>query len=666
MAPRSLVAVLASLSVFAVACSVTVSVEAPADSEAATNEPAGDTAGNLIEGPESGGVAFTGRFTWTDAACDFIEPAGVASDCGWLEVPERWDDPADGDTIRLHVGIFSAGPSDAEPLVYLEGGPGADALANIGQAFDAVFGAIVDSRDVIVLGQRGTGSAEPELACPNVTELGLELLDEPQSAAAELEAFTQPYVQCAGDLRGAGIDPGAYNSVQNAHDVEALRRALGHERWNVLGISYGTRLAQSLMRLHPDGIRSVVLDSVLAYERAPTLDIPMVAKRAFDTLFAACAAAVECSGRWPDLETRFFDLVAALDAEPIFFEVANVIDGRRFPASLDGDGLLNTAFGALYTKSGVSALPELVEQLEAGETAGVETLVSQDITTDAFIAEGMYWSVECHEEVPFVDLAGGGGRTGDPRYDRLQPEGYDRFITAVCDALAPGRADPVEDELLVSDIPALLLAGNFDPITPPADTESLLAGLTNGQYVEFPHAGHAVMAEECGQEIAVAFLADPAAAVDTACVATTDEPAWSIDLFADISFEPFEYDAGFYSASGVAPVGWESDDAGTFVQGDNSLHVSVIVQQVVAGDVGDLLADTLGDVLGVDPVEGDTREVGGTTFRQFEADTPGSIIDMFIGARDGETLLLLLQHAPADHDAALEALVAPLLEALGS
>ncbi len=605
-------------------------------------------------------------FTWTEDSCAFAEPADVTASCGWLEVPERWDDPDDGDTIRLHVGIFSAGANDAEPIVYLEGGPGGDALALISQSFDLVFGTMVEHHDIVILGQRGTGSADPELACNVVVELQVDLLDETLDPGSEVEALGQAVSDCAADLREKGIDPGAYNSVQNAHDVDALRRALGHERWNVLGVSYGTRLGQTLMRLHPEGIRAAVLDSVVATQRDPLLDVPKTGKRAFDTLFDACASSSDCAERFPDLEQRFFALVDRLDAEPLRFDVANNLTGEQHPAALDGTGLVELGFNALYGKSGVAGFPELVEQLESGETSGAAALMGQLVTSAELLAAGMYWSVQCHEEAPFLDEAAAeAGRTGDERYDRLAPPESLDVVADICSALDTGAAPPVENEPVVSDIPTLLLAGVFDPITPPSDTASLLDGLAAATYVELPHTGHGAITEECGQQIVVSFLADPQADPDTSCIGDIEPPDWTPDIFADIEFEPFSVDQAFFSASGVAPVGWESLGDGTFVQGDNALHVSVILQQVVSGLPPSVFVDNVAATLDAEPVELAPVTVGDRTWSHHELVVPSGVIDLFAVDDDGETHLVLFQHAPADRDAALAALSQPILSAIG-
>ena len=545
----------------------------------------------------------TGRATWVETTCRFTEPADVETTCGWLTVPERWDLDNDDDTISLHVGIFSNGGAGA-PVVYLEGGPGGDALANIDTSFSSLWASIVDEHDVVIIGQRGTGSAEPSLDCSEVNELELDLLDDVVSVTDEADAYELAYRSCVDRLRDAGADLAAYNSVQNATDVEALRLALGHDQWNVIGISYGTRLGQTLMRLYPDGIRSIILDSVLPTRREAGVDIPKVAERAYTVLFEECAASPACAAAYPDLEPRFFALVDRLDEQPASFQVADSITGEQYAARMDGDDLLGVGFQALYSKEAFSGLPELVAQLEQGDTSGAETLVGLQVTSLPFVAGGMYWAVQCHEEVPFVQPGDAdAGRTGDPYYDRMGPPELDDTADRLCEAFEAGTADPAEDELVVSDLPALLMAGRYDPITPPSDTRSLLDGLSAAHYVELPHTGHAALADPCGQEIALAFMADPDRAPSTDCLADIAEPPWVIDIFEDVEFEPFSYDEFLVSGRGVAPVGWEAGSEGSFVQADNLLHLSVLLQQAVDGVPPDFLVASLADILGGDPVE---------------------------------------------------------------
>lgn len=629
----------------------------------------GDPGSTDGDGTAAGGDdALAGRFAWRDADCEFAPPVTVNTSCGWLEVPERWDltDDTEADTVELHVGIFSAGPNDEPPVVYLEGGPGGDPLTNIAVSFDQLFGGLAPDRDIIVVAQRGTGPSDPSLQCNEVLELDLELLDQDLSTDEEFDAAIGPYTECAERLDRADIDTEGYNSVASANDIEALRRALDHDTWDVFGLSYGTRLAQTLMRVHPEGIRSVILDSVLAIDRAPQSDTPQTAQRAYEVLFDGCAASTACNAAYPDFEERWFAMVDQLDAEPLTFETIDPLTAERYDVLVDGEDLMGLGFQALYSKSTFAALPEMIAQLENGDVAGLSSLVGIQIANAAFVSIGTYWSVVCHEETPFETSEDReAGVTGNERYDQLAPQpDFATFVDDICTAFDTGEAAPVEDELVQSDIPALVLAGSYDPVTPPADGEALLAGLSAATFVELPHTGHGAMVDECAQQIAAAFLSDPTAPVDTGCVDDVAEPAWAPDVFADVAFEPFSYESGIFSASGVAPVGWEAGPDGSFTRQDNLLTSSAVLQQVIDGEVADLLVDQLG-MLGDEPELIDTFTLDSRIWSRYEIAVPGSIIDVYVAESDGTTLFVVLQHPPEVRDAAVDALVEPILTAIG-
>lgn len=645
------------------ACGVSIDLGTPG-SETLPGSPGNET--GALTASDGNGVVIEGRYTWKDSPCQFDEPADVSTRCGWLQVPERWDDPAAVKTIRLQVAIFSAGPTDVAPVVYLEGGPGGDALANIGQSFDTLFGALVDTHEIVIIGQRGTGSADPHLRCDNVLELSRDLLDEVSPLEDELGQFEAAYVDCANDFAERRIDTSAYNSVQNAHDVEALRLALGHDQWNVIGISYGTRLGQTLMRLHPEGIRAIILDSVVPTERDPNVDLPVTAKRAFETLWAGCATSADCSGTFGDLEARFFALVDELNQRPLEFEVGDLFTGETFTAVLDGAGLVDQVFSALYAEFAFVAVPELVTQLEEGNTTGIAAMVSQSVTSEPFFADGMFWSVMCTEEVPFITQSSrDAGLTGDPRYDQLRPDEYADFLDTVCGAFDPDAAAAVEDELVSSDLPVLVMAGSYDPITPPSGGREILAGLSNGFFFEYPHTGHGALSDPCAQAMALEFFAEPSASPDDACIDEIEEPDWTPEIFEGIAFEPFSYDAGIVSASGLAPVGWDDFGEGTYANTDNLLHSSVVVQQVFGDIPTQALLSSVEDFLGAELVELDGLDVGGRAWSRREGQAFGSVFDVLIATEDGATFFVLFENSPSDRDRAVAALLDPILSAIG-
>ncbi|MBJ7454186.1 MAG: alpha/beta fold hydrolase, partial [Blastococcus sp.] len=234
--------------------------------------------------------------------CDFEVPAGVDMQCGTLEVPADREDP-DGGEVELAFGVVRSDAPDLadDPVVYLSGGPGQSTLELVPQGFAQLYEPLTANRDLVLLDQRGTGLSEPSLACDEYTDVALESLGSDLSDE-ELEAEALDALEeCHERLADDGVDFADYNSAASAADLEDLRVALDYDEWNLYGISYGTRLAQQAMRDHPDGIRSVVLDSAYPADADLYAEMPGNAERAMEALFTTCADDPACAAAYPDL-----------------------------------------------------------------------------------------------------------------------------------------------------------------------------------------------------------------------------------------------------------------------------------------------------------------------------------------------------------------------------
>jgi pimeloyl-ACP methyl ester carboxylesterase len=181
--------------------------------------------------------------------------------CGYLFVPENRSRPV-GRTIRLMVAKYPATSPEkrADPVVYLAGGPGDIAPLEVNGLIAADF---IRDRDILVMSQRGTMFSEPALICESTDDFARELLGLRFYSEATKRAHLAATAACHRHLAATSADLSAYNSTESAADFADLRKVLGYAAWNVYGTSYGSYLAQTLMRNHPEGIRSVVLDSVL-------------------------------------------------------------------------------------------------------------------------------------------------------------------------------------------------------------------------------------------------------------------------------------------------------------------------------------------------------------------------------------------------------------------
>ncbi|MGD8624175.1 MAG: alpha/beta hydrolase [Anaerolineae bacterium] len=454
--------------------------------------------------------------------CQVQVPSTYQVACGMLIVPEDRSRPG-GATLRLPVAVFHSPNPDAapDPVIHLVGGPGGDLLGAAGFYLGAGGDDILAHRDYILFNQRGTHGAEPALECPGMAEftraLGQEPLAWPARQARELEFL----LGCQETLVARGANLAAYNSAENAADVADLRLALGYEQVNLYGISYGTRLALTVMRDHPQGVRSVILDSV--YLPQVDLDETLAANahRAFQTLFEGCASDVYCRSHYPDLEAVFYRTVDALNTEPVKVQV----QGSTVDAWLDGDILMSAVFGTLYRTDAIPWLPTMIYQASQGNYEPLRTPLEAMLDAGG-ISTGMHYALQCREEVAFESYH----ETVDLAAD-LPPQVAAHYASSqvfdLCAAWGAGAAPPVENEPVASSIPTLVVSGQYDPITPP-DWGRLAAGtLDHSFFFEFPGVGHGVIrSSDCGRQIGRQFLADPTERPDDACLDDLQGPTF--------------------------------------------------------------------------------------------------------------------------------------------
>lgn len=508
--------------------------------------------------------------TFEETACSFQRPAGIQVDCGYLTVPENYDNP-DGAQIRLAVAILRhpSGNPEPDPIIYLEGGPGGSALELLyltAARFEPVFAA---NRDIILFDQRGVGVSEPALDCPALDDFAYDVLDyeyegEELTIQEILTIANDTLAQCGTEL-AQEADLTQYNSANNAADVEALRLALGYEQVNLWGISYGTRLGLTVMRDYPAGIRSVVLDSVVPLETEFEVQGPNSYNRALEVLFTSCAEDEACNAAYPELESVFYDTIEALNETPAVFTASNPLTGVTYEdITFTGYDFSSAIFQMLYSAELLPVLPQIIYDTSEGDFEGLRTFMTTLFVNQGVISVGMNRAVNCYEERPFIDfdsmqaiLETFPGYT--PEDAQLDVAGY----VAICDAFQPAAASAIEDEPVISDLPTLVTSGEFDPVTPPAFAEQVADVLPNSTYIEFPANGHGPTGgDECAIQIMTDFINDPAAEVDTSCV---DDLQISFNVpggaAAEVNFVPLDLTEYNINATTIIPDSWISTEA---------------------------------------------------------------------------------------------------------
>jgi pimeloyl-ACP methyl ester carboxylesterase len=603
------------------------------------------------------------------AACEFEVPPQRDVTCGYLIVAEDRDDPANEATVALHVAIFASESADPapEPVVYLEGGPGGDALEAIPYSFEQRFAPFLAGHTFIMFDQRGTGYSQPSLACPENTALMLELLDQVLGDDEIRELNLAMLAECRARLLAGEVNLAAYHSAASAADVDDLRRALGYEQVHLYGISYGTRLAQTVMRDYPEGVRSAILDSAYPIAADLVAELPANASRAFATFFAGCAADPACASAYPDLEARFWDLVDALDEAPVTIPVFYLFDRQNYEAALQGNDLIAVVFQGLYSAQVIPALPQLIAGMEAGNYELLSALVSNFILSSEFTSLGMHYAVQCAEEVPFA----GDESLDGVIYPRLQAyyEGSVADDFAACDLWDVPAAAALENEPVSSQIPALVLAGEYDPITPPAWGRQVAATLDNATYVEFPGLGHGVSVDHpCPLEIALAFLAAPEEQPSRSCVAGMGGPPFIVPGEPEaVTLVPFREEILGTAYRGVAPRGWDDQGNGSFARQQTALDQTVLLQQVVRGGNAELFVGLLAEQLGIAETPASSGEYGdssGRAWALYEMDVQGSRVDLALAEEGRVTFIVMLFSNSSEQAFYFDEVFLPALEAI--
>ncbi|MEM7129340.1 MAG: alpha/beta fold hydrolase [Chloroflexota bacterium] len=438
--------------------------------------------------------------------------------CGTITVPEFHADPGER-TIRLPVIVLRNREADraSDPLFLLQGGPGGSTIDTYAQAvfYGVAFAGM--KRDIVLFDQRGTKNADPSLDCaPEDIALAEQTIEQPLSAAEELSYSKEAFADCHARLEGQGINFAAFNSLENAADIEVIRQVLGYGAINVYGVSYGTLLALHYMRDFPNSIRSVILDAVVPTQIAFIAQIAHSGDRAFNELFAACAADSECNSAYPNLEQTFYELVAELEENPMHVPVADPETGKIYRAFYDGDQLLSMFFGALYADENIPILPLIIDITKKGKTR----YLSANLASRAFgrsLATGMYNAVLCTEDVTMLSaLVGTEGV--HPSFHANRQLLLDELI-ADCETLMLPPLPSVVNAPVKSNQPTLILNGQFDPITPPAFGALAAESLPNSYSVTFPAIGHgAALSGECPQWIIYQFLERPNRPPDAGCI----------------------------------------------------------------------------------------------------------------------------------------------------
>ncbi|MEO1042177.1 MAG: alpha/beta fold hydrolase [Pseudomonadota bacterium] len=458
--------------------------------------------------------------------------------CAFIEVPENREDP-NSRTIRLLFAKIHAQTSledyeaeDGEdlqykddPVAYLTGGPGVSIQSYVQRFLDHD---LVKERDLYVLQQRGI--AESGDFCPFYSAVRRELEVGTTTYESELQ-FAERLKECFRSASARGVDVTAYNTVENARDVRALRQALGFDAWNVWGISYGSHLGQMLTQVDPEGIKGLVIDAIVPNDLGGLQQIYRHIDRGFGKVFDRCAETnnPHCKG----LEER---LAAIVEEEPLTLKTN---DAEIFPSGeivVGGEVAGFVAFFLLYEQSQHPAIPAAMDQaLEFFEDQDAELMgnIAAMASGGPFggLSQGMSQAIQCNDGYSSQAAAEAEEDAASfPIYaGRLNtPEGLAAIAQACVDAGLPLK-DRADYQLVRTNIPTLIINGDWDPVTPPPLADRIVPGFSNSRYVVVPYAGHGPTRSmsECSGQVLGDFFDDPTqdlSSLDMTCFEEGEEP----------------------------------------------------------------------------------------------------------------------------------------------
>ena len=455
------------------------------------------------------------RFERADCLVNGDWASDVRRECGWLVVPESRDRPSPN-VVRLAVEVFRARePSGAPALVLLHGGPGGPGGIRLYSAGIA-RSSFPRSRDVVVYDQRGAGLSEPRL-CPAYDRTADSVYALPESAET-IAALRESRRACIAELDAKGIDRLAYNTSASAADLVDLRRTLGYASWDVRASSYGARLAQELMLRDGPALHAVVLASPVGRGVPVGAEQPMSTQRAFERVFAACAAQAACHEAFPDLEADFYAAYDALRTSA----VGVAMPGRSDSVHLDGPHLVAGLREMTQDRTRLGRIPLVVHELRSGDRLrAAREIVGNASAPRTLAGRAMRELVTCYDAYGPAFLA-----ALDSINSLVRPP-FRRVRERECEEWLPRFAEPSARVPVRSDVPTLIMTGYFDDRTPTTQARRIAATLGRAFVVELPDEAHDARPSPCDAAIVNRFLQEPTRMPDSSCIETIPAVAFA-------------------------------------------------------------------------------------------------------------------------------------------
>jgi pimeloyl-ACP methyl ester carboxylesterase len=430
--------------------------------------------------------------------------------CASVAVPEDYANTGgSGKTITIHVAVLPslARNPESNAVYFFAGGPG-QAASDIGGLVSAL-GDLRKSRDVVLVDQRGTGKSKT-LTCdaaaadPNIDPLA-------QALNASDDAMQRDWAKCIATLKG---NAATHRTDDYIDDLELVRKALGHDKINVWGGSYGSRVALRYMKRYPQSIRTAVLDGVAPTSLHLPDDALATSEAELRSALDACAASEGCARAYPNILATFDRLLNELRTKPQAVSLMHPASGKLVNGTVSDRTLVTLIWPMLYMPEGSRMVPSLIAQAAQGNFAPLAATMSASSIGEGDISIAQRFAVMCAEDMLNRTP------TPNPRFQALNELFY-----GFCKGFPSGKVGPEFFEPTTSDLPTLLLSGAHDPVTPPSQGSLAARTLPNSKHIVVAGVGHITSPLPCVRRIITKFIeAGNIAAASDACEADLKLP----------------------------------------------------------------------------------------------------------------------------------------------
>lgn len=466
--------------------------------------------------------------------CFVKPPENLASeldmDCGYVVVPEFYHSESARE-IKLGFTRFNSGKgASVSPFFKYVGGPGSANIEDPSYLLlqPDILGKILDSRDIVLVEQRGTLYTDTFLNCPGVTTIRWTAYEQGLTGEELDKLNNQVLEKCVNDFKNLGINLDAYNSLENAADVNAVREALGYDQIVYYGASYGSQLGQHVMRDFPEILEAVVLDGASALSRKSWVeDRALDAQWAIDNLTKLCEADAKCRDSY-DIPALLAENLALFDNGPLPFTYTDPNDPslsiKVEVTKLDFVNFVHEQQGTTIT---TIALPSVLKLFSQGGsefvsqvlgTKKVEGLLASRDSKGGTFASLMHNAVVCSDDR--VDSVSDVKTEGTGEYATLFAQSAATEYERICKLINVKELPDTTDVNVTSDIPTLLLTGGLDVETPAYHSQLVAESLSNATLIIFPGTTHVQLAggNICAAQVMTQFIQNPGSELDLSCI----------------------------------------------------------------------------------------------------------------------------------------------------